>query len=68
MLYVVENGQSHHFRDLFEIAKNLVKTECHFQHVIFGRIQGMSTRRGTAVFLSDILDEAKIRYSKNRNT
>ena len=28
------------------------------RHVQFGRVRGMSTRRGTAVFLSDILDEA----------
>ena len=28
------------------------------RHVQFGRVRGMSTRKGTAVFLSDILDEA----------
>lgn len=27
----------------------------------FGRVTGMSTRKGTAVLLSDILDEAKQR-------
>lgn len=31
------------------------------EHVKFGRVKGMSTRRGQAVFLSDILDEARDR-------
>lgn len=29
------------------------------QHISFGMIQGMSTRKGTSVFLEQILDEAK---------
>lgn len=62
MVYVVENGQSHHFENLFAILSKLGRTNsCKFEHVKFGRIQGMSTRRGTAVFLQDILDEAKER-------
>ena len=36
-----------HFRSLNEV------------HVDFGRIEGMSTRRGDVVFLQDILDEGK---------
>ena len=60
MIYVVETGQSNHFENLFEIL-----TKCNFKsakglkHVKFGRIEGMSTRKGTAVFLSDILDEGR---------
>ena len=30
-------------------------------HIQFGRIEGMSSRRGTVVFLRDILDEARDR-------
>lgn len=30
-------------------------------HIGFGRVEGMSTRRGDVVFLKDILDEAKVR-------
>ncbi len=59
MVYVVENGQSNHFKNLFDIIAHLEPdSNCHLQHVIFGRISGMSTRKGTAVFLSDILQEA----------
>ena len=34
-------------------------------HVKFGRIQGMSTRKGEVVFLEDLLDEAKERALKS---
>ena len=64
MLYVVEHGQSNHFSNLFEIVSLLTsnnENQCTLQHVKFGRIQGMSTRKGTIVFLSDILEEAKDR-------
>ena len=61
MFYVVEHGQSNHFINLFEIVSKVEATDCQFVHVMFGRIQGMSTRKGTAVMLSDILQEAKER-------
>lgn len=60
MFYVVENGQHHHFRSLFEIGRRVgIANVDHCEHIKFGRIHGMSTRRGTAVFLSDILNEAQ---------
>ncbi|XP_071445388.1 probable arginine--tRNA ligase, mitochondrial [Hetaerina americana] len=66
MLYVVDNGQSNHFKSLFSILERLgifscVKEKCHpvMTHVKFGRVRGMSTRKGTSVFLKDILDEAQ---------
>ena len=37
---------------------NTPQRTCEFKHIMFGRIQGMSTRKGTAVFLTDILEEA----------
>ena len=30
------------------------------EHVSFGMVKGMSTRRGNVVFLDDLLDEAKV--------
>jgi arginyl-tRNA synthetase len=59
-LYVVSTDQSLYFRQLFKVlermgkpwAKNLV-------HVGFGRVHGMSTRKGQIVLLDDVLNEAK---------
>lgn len=58
--YVVENGQANHFTALFETARKLgVKNVDGLEHVKFGRISKMSTRKGNVVFLADLLDEAK---------
>jgi arginyl-tRNA synthetase len=47
IFYVVEEGQRNHFENLFEIISRLVPTSlCKFQHVNFGRLSGMSTRKG----------------------
>ena len=61
-LYVVAQDQALHFRQVFDVlrrmglpwAENLV-------HVNFGRIHGMSTRKGQVVMLTDVLDEARNR-------
>lgn len=60
MFYVVDNGQNDHFTALFSIVEQM-KLDCsgRGKHIKFGRIKGMSTRKGTVVFLKDILDEAK---------
>jgi len=60
MLYVVEKAQSDHFKNLFEIM-NLMEQRWSqgLKHISFGRIKGMSSRKGTSVFLSDILDEGQ---------
>lgn len=58
-LYVVAYDQSLHFSQLirtlgamgFDWASNMA-------HVPFGRVHGMSTRRGSVVFLDEVLDEA----------
>jgi len=58
--YVVGGTQAHHFKQFFKILE-LVEYDfagkC--QHVGFGQVSGMSTRQGTAVFLTDILDYAQ---------
>ncbi|KAI0223882.1 putative arginine--tRNA ligase, mitochondrial [Lamellibrachia satsuma] len=65
MYYVVENGQHMHFKQL---VYGLRMLGCDWAcipptefHVKFGRIEGMSTRRGQVVFLRNILDEAQSR-------
>lgn len=60
MIYVIASQQDLHTAQFFKIlelmgfewAKNL-------QHVNFGMVQGMSTRKGTVVFLDDILNQTK---------
>jgi len=61
MIYVVGAQQNLHFQQLFKILEMMGydwAKKC--QHVNFGMVIGMSTRSGTAVFLSDILEESKI--------
>ncbi|KAF8562011.1 hypothetical protein P879_05580 [Paragonimus westermani] len=73
--YVVENGQRLHFNQLRSILQRMGYSwaaaeslpdsnpdECHPPsdlHVPFGRVQGVSTRHGEGLFLSDILDNAQ---------
>lgn len=60
MIYVAAAQQDLHFQQFFKIleimghewAKNL-------QHINFGMVQGMSTRKGTVVFLDTIIEETK---------
>lgn len=57
MFYVVSSQQDMHVAQLFKILELMgnkeVSEKC--QHVNFGMVQGMSTRRGTVKFLDDIL-------------
>ncbi|XP_074644766.1 putative arginine--tRNA ligase, mitochondrial isoform X2 [Tubulanus polymorphus] len=65
--YVVEQGQNLHFKQMVAILQKLGHqwiNNCDNLHIGFGRVQGMSTRQGNVVFLSDILDEAKLRMLK----
>lgn len=57
MIYVVASAQDLHLKQLFKIIemmgyKDLAKQ---VQHINFGLVLGMSTRKGTAKFLDDIL-------------
>uniref|UniRef100_A0A1I8NHV0 Probable arginine--tRNA ligase, mitochondrial n=1 Tax=Musca domestica TaxID=7370 RepID=A0A1I8NHV0_MUSDO len=68
IFYIVENGQTDHFKALFQTTSRL-KEEIDIsklRHVKFGRIHGMSTRRGQAVFLRDLLDEARDRMQEKQ--
>ncbi|KAK4512860.1 uncharacterized protein ATC70_003569 [Mucor velutinosus] len=58
-IYVVGSEQAGYFKQLFQISNLMIHTHQDLQHVGFGRIKGMSTRKGTVVFLQDILDTAK---------
>ncbi|KAF2714323.1 arginyl-tRNA synthetase [Pleomassaria siparia CBS 279.74] len=59
MIYVVASQQDLHLAQLFKIMEIMgrkdVSEKC--QHINFGMVKGMSTRRGTAKFLDDILAE-----------
>lgn len=61
-LYVVGAEQRRHF-DL--LVRALTAMGCEWAsrviHVSFGRVQGMSTRRGNVVFLEEVLNEARER-------
>lgn len=62
MLYVVGTDQKLHFGQLFKILELLGrKWASRCVHVDFGRVQGMSTRKGQAIFLEDLLDEGQRR-------
>ena len=58
-LYVVAQDQALHFRQLFRALSTMGhewSERC--QHVPFGRVHGMSTRRGNVVFLDEVLEES----------
>lgn len=59
-LYVVARDQALHFAQIFRVLEAMGKpwaSRC--IHIAFGRINGMSTRAGKLVLLSDVLDEAR---------
>lgn len=57
MIYVVASQQDLHLAQLFKIEEAMgrkdIADKC--QHINFGMVLGMSTRKGTAKFLDDIL-------------
>lgn len=60
LLYVVGAAQTVHFRQVFEVVRRMGWTFAEdLVHVPFGMILGISTRKGTLVFLEDILDRGK---------
>ncbi|XP_072264721.1 probable arginine--tRNA ligase, mitochondrial [Pyxicephalus adspersus] len=66
MIYVTDKSQQTHFEHLFKILEILGKEQVgNCQHVKFGRVQGMHTRKGDVIFLEDVLDEARSRMLQN---
>lgn len=60
MIYVVAAQQDLHLAQLFKILELMgYEWANRCSHVNFGMVKGMSTRKGTAVFLDQILEEAK---------
>lgn len=58
-LYVVAQDQALHFSQLFRLLEAMgFDFAQHMKHVAFGRVHGMSTRRGSVVFLDEVLDES----------
>ncbi|KAG0173568.1 Arginyl-tRNA synthetase [Apophysomyces sp. BC1021] len=68
-LYAVGVEQDTYFKQVFKIAE-MMYDGINLEHLSFGRINGISTRQGTAIFLEDILDAAKekiIEYMQSDN-
>lgn len=62
ILYVVGSEQILHFKQLQALlAKENTPWANRVHHIPFGRIQGISTRKGTLVFLEDLLSETQDR-------
>lgn len=57
MIYVVASAQDLHLKQLFKIIEMMGYQDLHakVQHINFGLVLGMSTRKGTVKFLDDIL-------------
>jgi len=60
MIYVVASQQDLHLKQLFKTIELLkFPWADRLQHINFGMVTGMSTRKGTVVFLDQILQETK---------
>ncbi|KAG1226958.1 hypothetical protein G6F35_002735 [Rhizopus arrhizus] len=60
MIYVVASQQDLHLKQLFKTMELMQFDWANkLEHVNFGMVLGMSTRKGTVVFLEDILEGAK---------
>lgn len=59
IFYVVAAAQDLHLKQLFKIIELMGRTDLasRAQHINFGQVQGMSTRRGNVVFLDSILND-----------
>jgi arginyl-tRNA synthetase len=59
-LYVVATDQALHFRQVFRVLAEMgAPFADRLTHVNFGRVSGMSTRKGNLKMLGDVIDAAK---------
>lgn len=65
LFYIVDNSQSKHFYLLKSIITQ-INSKINVHHVPFGRIHGMSSRKGEGVLLDQLLNEAKSIMSLKR--
>ncbi|XP_005627670.1 probable arginine--tRNA ligase, mitochondrial isoform X4 [Canis lupus familiaris] len=66
MIYVTDKGQKKHFQQVFQMLQIMGydwAERC--QHVPFGVVQGMKTRKGDVTFLEDVLNEIRLRMLQN---
>lgn len=72
LYYVVDNTQSKHFYTLNSVIKQ-INSKINVHHIPFGRIHGMSSRKGEGVLLDQLLNQAKSmmslkrKYSQSKN-
>ena len=60
MIYVIATQQDLYTTQLFQLLKFMgFPWANNLEHINFGMVKGMSTRKGTVVFLDSILEEAK---------
>jgi len=61
MIYVIADQQNEHVAQLFKTTEvsghKEISDKC--QHISFGMVKGMSTRRGTVKFLDDVIQHVK---------
>jgi len=58
IIYVVGAEQQLHFNQVFETFNLMGISKVELVHAPFGRIQGISTRKGNLIFLEDVIDKA----------
>ena len=59
MIYVISSQQDLHVKQFFQVLKLMgLAWADRLEHVNYGLVQGMSTRKGTVVFLDQIIREA----------
>lgn len=65
LFYIVDNSQSKHFYLLKSLITQ-INSKINVHHVPFGRIHGMSSRKGEGILLDQLLNEAKSIMSLKR--